>query len=140
MQRVSYLKSQLEGEAARTIDGFALTHTNYARAVDLLRERYGQKHIIIHSTIQALLQLPIPSSNLHSLRKFYDDMETKIRALESLGKPQENYGDVLVPIVLENLPCDIREHLARQHGDDGWLLSDVRYTIFKEINIREAGL
>ena len=59
--------------------------------------------------------------------------------LESLGKPQENYGVVLVPIVLEKLPCDIREHLARQHGDDDWLLSDLRYAIFKEINIKEAG-
>ena len=127
MQRFSYLKSQLEGEAARTIGGFALTNTNYAQAVDLLREWYGQKQKIIHATMQALLQLPIPSSSLHSLRKFYDDMETKIHALESLGKPQENYGDVLVPIVLEKLPCDIREHLARQHGDDDWLLGDLRY-------------
>ena len=41
VQRFSYLKSQLEREAACTIDGFALTHTNYERAVDLLRERYG---------------------------------------------------------------------------------------------------
>ena len=30
-----------------------------------------------------------------------------IRALENLGKPQENYGDRLVPIVLEKLLCDI---------------------------------
>ena len=37
-------------------------------------------------------------------------MEAKIRALESLGKSQENYNDVLVPIVLEKLPRDIREH------------------------------
>ena len=81
--------------------------------------------------MQALLQLPTPSSNLHSFRKFYENMETKIRALESLGKPQENYGGVLLPIVLENLPCDIREHQARQHGDDDWLLSDLRYAIFK---------
>ena len=54
VERFSYLKSQLEGEVARTINGFALTHTNYARAVDLLREWYGQKHKIIHTTKQAL--------------------------------------------------------------------------------------
>ena len=139
VQRFSYLKSQLEGEAACTKDGFALTHTNYAQVVDLLRERYGQKHKIIHTTMQALLQLPISSSNLHSLRKFYDDMETKIHMLESLGKTQENYGDVLVPIVLEKLSSDIREHLARQHGDNDWLLSDLRFAIYKKINIKEAG-
>ena len=49
VQRFSYLKSQLEETAARTIDGFALTHTNYARAVDLLRERYGQKQNHSHN-------------------------------------------------------------------------------------------
>ena len=65
-------------------------------------------------------------------------METKIRALESLGKQQENYGGVLVPIVLEKLPFDIREHMTRQHGDYDWLLSDLRYAIFKEISIKEA--
>ena len=89
--------------------------------------------------MQALLQLPVPSSNLHSLRKFYDDMETKIRALESLGKWQENCGDVLVPIVLEKLRCDIREHLERQHGNDDWLLSDLRNAIYKGTSIKEAG-
>ena len=130
--------SQLEGEAARTKDGFALTHTNYARAVDLLREQYGQKHIIIHATMQSLLQLPSPISSLHSLRKFYDNIETKILSLESLGKALK-YGDMLVSIVLEKLPCDIREHLERQHGNDDWLLSDLRYAIFNEINIKEAG-
>ena len=139
VQKFSYLKNQLVGEAARTIDGFALTNINYARAIDLLKERYGQRHKIVHATMQTLIQLPAPSNTLHSLRKFYDDMETKIRALESLGKPQEAYGDVLLPIVLNKLPGDIREHLARQHGDDDWLLSDLRRAIFKEINIKEAG-
>ena len=139
VQKFSYLKNQLVGEAARTIDGFALTNINYARAIDLLKERYGQRHKIVHATMQTLIQLPAPSNTLHSLRKFHDDMKTKIRALESLGKPQEAYGDVLVPIVLNKLPGDIRQHLARQHGDDDWLLSDLRRAIFKEINIKEAG-
>ena len=139
VQKFSYLKNQLVGEAACTIDGFALTNINYAIAIDLLKERYGQRHKIVHATMQTLIQLPAPMNTLHSLRKFYDDMETKIRALESLRKPQEAYGDVLVPIVLNKLPGDIRAHLAHQHGDDDWLLSDLRRAIFKEINIKEAG-
>ena len=55
VQRFSHLKSQLGGEAARTIDGFALAYTHYAWAVDLIRERFGQKHKIIHATMQAEL-------------------------------------------------------------------------------------
>ena len=98
VQGFSHLKSQLEGEAARTIDGFTLTHTNYAWAVDLLRELYGQKHKMIHAPMQALLQLPICTPSKSSST---------------------------IPIVLEKLPCDIRKHLARQHDDDDWLLSNL---------------
>ncbi|XP_060568771.1 uncharacterized protein LOC132727352 [Ruditapes philippinarum] len=139
VQKFSYLKSQLEGEANRTIDGFALTNTNYARATELLKERYGQKHKIIHATMQSLLQLPAPKNTLHYIREFYDKMETYIRALESLGQQQESYGDLLVPIVLDKLPGEMTKNLARGHGDRNWLLCDLRRAIYNEINIMEAG-
>ncbi|KAH3697554.1 hypothetical protein DPMN_085057 [Dreissena polymorpha] len=41
VQKFGYLKDQLEGTAAMTVQGFALTNAKYMRAVDLLRERYG---------------------------------------------------------------------------------------------------
>ena len=62
VQKLSYLKNLLIGEAARTIDGFALTNINYARAIDLLKERYGQRYKIIHAIMQTLIQLPAPSN------------------------------------------------------------------------------
>lgn len=86
VQKFNYLRSQTEGEAASTIEGFALTNANYARALELLKERFGQKHKIISCTMQALLNIPAPSNTLHSLRKFYDRMENHIRSLESLGQ------------------------------------------------------
>ena len=49
-----------------------------------------------------------------------------------------NYDDVLETILLFKLPGNIREHLARQHFDDNWLLSTF-HTIFTEINIKESG-
>lgn len=140
VQKFSYLKSQLESDAARTIDGFALTNANYARAVDLLKERYGQQHKITHATMQALLQMPAPSNSLHSLRHFYDKMETYIRGLESVGQYQDTYGSLLVPIVLDKLPGEIRKSLAREHGDSNWKLDDLRRAINREINIIEAGV
>ena len=44
IQRFSYLRSLLQGDAARVIEGFPLTHTNYMQAVELLKERFGQEH------------------------------------------------------------------------------------------------
>ena len=43
VQRFTYLNSQFEGNAARVIEGFAMTSANYTRAIDLLRERFGKK-------------------------------------------------------------------------------------------------
>ena len=106
-----YLKAQLEGTAAMAVQGFALTNANYMRAVDLLRERYGQQSKIIHATMH-LLTLQPPNSTVSSLRFFYDRMETYIRGLESLGQNQDMYGSLLVPVVLDKLPADIRKNLA----------------------------
>ena len=58
IQRFSYLRSLLQGDAARVIEGFPLTHTNYIQAVELLKERLGQEHQIVNAYMQGLLELP----------------------------------------------------------------------------------
>ncbi|CAC5364641.1 unnamed protein product [Mytilus coruscus] len=60
IQKFSYLKAQLHGHAAQTI---ALANANHTIAVNLLRERFGQPHKIIHAYMIALMEMPIPRSN-----------------------------------------------------------------------------
>jgi hypothetical protein len=139
VQKFTYLKSQLEGNAARVIEGFAMTNANYARAIDLLRERFGKQHKITHAAMQALLKLPAPTSKLSSLRNFYDKMETYIRSLEAMGQCQENYGNLLVPVILDKMPSEIRKQLARENGENNWVLDDLRRAINREICILESG-
>ena len=81
-----------------------------------------------------------PSNSLQSLRNFHDKMETYIRGLESVGQYQDTYGSLLVPIVLEKLPGEIRKNLAREHGDSNWKLDDLRRAFNRKINIIEAGV
>ena len=139
VQKFGYLKAQLEGTAAMIVQGFALTNANFMRAVDFLRERYGQQSKIIHATMQALLTLQPPNSTVSSLRFFYDRMETYIRGLESLGQNQDMYGSLLVPVVIDKLPANIRKNLARVNENNDWMLQDLRRAINKEINILEIG-
>lgn len=138
-QKFTYLKSLLEDEAARTISGFAITHENYQAAVDLLVERYGQSQKIIHTHMQSLLKLPAPTNDAHSLKFFYDKMETLVRGLESLGQHQESYGALLTPVLLGKLPSKIRTNLARENHENNWDLQTLRKAIYKEIVILEAG-
>ena len=139
VQKFAYLQSQLEGNAARVIAGFALTNVNYTRAVELLQERYGQTHKITHASMQALLSLPKPSSRVDSLRLFYDSLETHIRSLEARGDNQDTFGTLLVPIILDKLPSEMRQNLARVNGDNDWKLQFLRTALNKEIKILEAG-
>ncbi|XP_063416141.1 uncharacterized protein LOC134697785 [Mytilus trossulus] len=139
VQKFNYLKAQLENEAAQTIAGFSLTNANYAEAVNVLIERFGQTHKITQAHLQALLDITPPRDDLISLRMFYDKMESLVRGLESLGQTQDSYGNLLVPIIINKLPGEIRKHLAREHGTTNWLLRDLRRSINKEIQIMEAG-
>ena len=42
IQKFNYLKADLAEEAARSIEGISLTEANYAQAVKILQERFGQ--------------------------------------------------------------------------------------------------
>ena len=140
VQKFNYLRAQLQGDAARAIAGFPLTDANYTHSIDLLRERFGQSHKIVNAHMQALLDLPNPSSDMTELRRFYDSVENHIRGLSSLGKSQESYGALLIPIILGKLPMEIRHNLAREHSNPEWTIDELRGAILKEIQILEQGL
>ena len=139
VQKFTYLKAQLSGEAANSIEGLPLTESNYMQALNILEERFGQPHKIINAHMQALLDLPSPSDSVTHLRRFYDSMENHIRGLEALGKRQDSYGDLLIPIILAKLPTTMKHNLIRENGTTKWVVEQLRKGILKEIQILEAG-
>ena len=100
------MKSLLEGPAYSTVAGLALTSTNYEKAIDLLKSRYGQRQVIINSHMEHLLNLQAvtDSRELRKLRKLYDTIEQDIRGLRSL-----------------DVEVEITELLRRGVYCDGWM-------------------
>ena len=139
IQKFNYLRAQLRGDASRSIAGFPLTNANYQRSIKLLQERFGQSHRIVNAHMEAMLNLPNPSTQLVSLQQFYDTLETHIRGLEALGKSHESYGGILVPIIHKKLPVELTKSLARDHSNREWTLDELRKAILKEVQILEAG-
>ena len=139
MQKFNYLKAQLKGDAARTLEGFPLSDRNYLHAVTILQDRFGQTHQLVAAHMQALLEIPNPSNSLNSLRVFHDTIESHSRGLSSLGKSEETYGDLLIPIILSKLPRDIRQNLARETATPEWKFPQLMSAILKEIRILETG-
>lgn len=66
-------------------------------------------------------------------------METHIRGLKALGKSQESYGGILVPIIHKKLPVELKKNLARDHSNKEWTLDELRKAILKEVEVLEAG-
>jgi len=139
VQKFQYLRSQLDGEAARTIAGLPLSSANYMEALSLLEKRYGQPHKIVSSYMKALWDLPKPSDNASSIKDFYDHMETYIRGLRSLGKTEDSYGELLVPVIFEKLPSRMKTQISREQGERIWKLPELMNSIYKEIEASQAG-
>ena len=139
VQKLSYLRAQLQGDASTAITGFPLTNTNYEHSVTLLKTRFGQPYRLVNAHMQALLDTPHPTNSLSSLQQFHDIIESHIRSLSSLGKDIESYGALLVPIILSKLPTDTKKNLARNHPIAEWRLEELQEAIQAEIRIFESG-
>ena len=138
VQKFNYLKAQLQGDAARTIDGIPFYDKNYLHAVTLLQNCFGQTHKLVSAHMQALLQVPNPTNTLSSLHTFHDTTESHSRGLLSLGKSEQSYGDLLVPIILGKLPKDIKQNVARNSTSTEWKFSQLMLAILREIEILET--
>ena len=104
VQKLNYLRAQLQGDAARVIAGLPLTKDNYDDAMQLLSERYGQPHKIEEERIKPLSEIGSPSNTLSSLQLFYDTIQAHLRGLAALGKTKESFKTMLIPAILSKPP------------------------------------
>lgn len=139
VQKLSYLRAQLQGEAARTIAGLPLTNMNYGHSINLLKDRYGQPQRIINAHVQALLDLPRPVNKLTSLQLFHDTIASHVRCLQSLGKSPKALETLLVPMILTKLPEETKKNMARDHATTAWTIEELQAAIMKELRVFEVG-
>ena len=138
VQKLSYLRAQLRGDAARVIAGFQLTNDNYGHSVTLLMDRFGQVYKQVEAYMQAFVDLPSPSNSLSSLRQFYDTTEGHIHSLATLGEPEDSYGSLLVMILLGKLPAKTKQNIIRAHGNKK-IITKLQVAVLNEIHILEMG-
>ncbi|KOC63604.1 hypothetical protein WH47_02485 [Habropoda laboriosa] len=90
IDRFNYLNSSLTGPAARVLESFSVSATNYALAWARLRERYENPRALVDHHINALLDIEAvrkPDGAL--LNQLIDTATNHVRALESVLKPSE---------------------------------------------------
>ena len=85
IEKFTYLKSYLDGNAQQTIEGIYLT-SDYNKAWKLLEEIYGSPKLVMSSQINNLIKLvKVTGSNVRELRCFFDKIESNVRALSGLA-------------------------------------------------------
>ena len=114
VDKFNYLNSLLEGEAKRSIQGVTLSESNYYSAVEILHERSGKPQQMISAHMDEIVKLPPSTSDRpSSLRFVYEKLSVHVRGLKSLGVTAEQYGSLLIPIVMSRLPDDVRLQITR---------------------------
>ena len=88
--------------------------------------------------MQALLKLQeLPNEKVSHLRLMLDKINVHVRGLESLGMPQESYGSLLIPIIMQRMPGEITVQVARKVTEDIWPIKEILDIIQREIEARE---
>ena len=138
IDKFNYLTSLLEGSASRAIAGLPITEKNYDAAVDFICKHFGKPQQLISAHMDELLKISAcPSDKPHHLRYFYDKLSVNIRALEALGVKADQYGTLLIPIIMAKLPPEIRVHVARNTTQDVWNIESILNVIQSEIEAME---
>ena len=81
--------------------------------------------------------LKVRNNNINGLRKFYDDVESNMRSLSSLGIETGTHGTLIATLILEKLPQEIKLIVAR-NVKETWDLMKILDIVNQELGAREA--
>ncbi|XP_031350458.1 uncharacterized protein LOC116176124 [Photinus pyralis] len=93
------------------VESYPATSQNYTKIVKALKARYGREDLQIEVQIRELLRIIInnasSSSSKPDIASLYDQLETPIRALDSLGITSEKWGAMLFPMIESCIPEEL---------------------------------
>jgi len=79
LPEVSKFKSVLKGPVLLAVQGLPVTAENYILAVNLLREKFGRKVVIIESLYSKLQRLPKSGNKFKKVRYVSETIERHLR-------------------------------------------------------------
>ena len=83
-----------------------------------------------------MLKLPDCSGDkvsIRDLRKVYDEININVRGLGALGVKAEQYGSLLIPIIMSKLPLELRVQVAGKTASELWEINGILEIIRKEL-------
>lgn len=107
-QKLYFLKTNLDGEAASLISHLKIEDANYQTALDKLKSRYDKPREIVNKHIQRFLtQQTLTSASANGLRSLHDVSDEVIRALQAMNR--EDRDTWLLFILSEKVDPDTKQ-------------------------------
>ena len=96
---------KLSVEAKNSVSDIHIWNENYQVAVELLKERYGDKQAVVTSHYIELINSKSAPNNPKGLRKMYNDVGKHLRSLQALE--QDTDQDLFIAMITTKLPKDV---------------------------------
>ncbi|UYV64245.1 hypothetical protein LAZ67_3000044 [Cordylochernes scorpioides] len=102
--------------AQKFLEGYTVTEANYAKAIEALQEKFGDKVLLTEIYVRQLLELIVEkaSSQRRTLADLYDPLMASLRSLESLEVTTDQNAVFLYPMVESSLPDDVLQIWQRR--------------------------
>ncbi|XP_055603757.1 uncharacterized protein LOC129751989 [Uranotaenia lowii] len=104
MDKFTYLRSSLTGDAFQEIASVDVTAANYSVAWDLLQKRYENKKLIVKAHLDALFSIePIKRESFEALSHLISEYDRNLLQLAKIGEETEGWSTVLAYMVCSRL-------------------------------------
>jgi len=135
--KFSYLKNSVRGAAYTAIHGISVTDDNYDVAVQILKDKFGKKEVIIEALYSQLQHLPLATSRFNDIKHNYEAMEKIFRQLESQAENIDQQR-MLVQQILSKFPTEVIVKLEEMKDlTKAWSVKLLRESLKCYVNVHE---
>ena len=107
-----------------------------------MQQRYGNTQVLTSAHMIKFVQLAKikSSSDVKGLRNMYHQIEISVRNLKSLDIDINTFGSLLVPLLNDKLPSELRVILSRKFENDIWRLDDILKCLKTDVEAKERSM
>ncbi|CAH2990102.1 unnamed protein product [Chilo suppressalis] len=91
----------VNSSARQLVETYPPSGENYYKAIEALKARFARDDVLIETYVRGLLNLVLmrQKGQTSDLTSLYDNLQTHLQALETLGVAKDKYASVLFPMI-----------------------------------------
>lgn len=140
MDKFSYLRSSLVGEALEAISSIEMTSANYPIAWNGLQERYENKKLIVKAHLDALFSVePMKRESYETLIHVINEFDRNLQQLEKIGEVTTGWSTILAYMVCSKLDSTtLRQWESHHASTDVPVYGDLMEFLRKQASVLQS--